>query len=62
MSPIRHKLLRDIRTQRAQFSAVIITILLCVTMLAASYDSYQNLTASYESTFTEFRFANVRVA
>ncbi|NNL13167.1 MAG: ABC transporter permease [Acidimicrobiia bacterium] len=62
MSPLRHKLLRDIRTQRAQFTAVIITIFLGVTMFAASYDSYQNLTASYESTFTEFRFANVTVA
>lgn len=59
MSPLRHKLLRDIRTQRAQFIAVTITIFLGVTMFAASYDSYQNLTASYESTFTDFRFANL---
>ncbi len=62
MSPLRHKLLRDIRTQRAQFIAVTVTIFLGVTMFAASYDSYQNLTASYESTFTEFRFANLTVA
>jgi putative ABC transport system permease protein len=61
VSPLRHKLLRDIRTQRAQFTAVIVTIFLGVTMFAASYDSYQNLTASYESTFTEFRFANLTV-
>jgi putative ABC transport system permease protein len=62
VSPLRHKLLRDIRTQRAQFLAVIITIFLGVTIFAASYDSYQNLAASYETTATEFRFANLTVA
>jgi putative ABC transport system permease protein len=62
VSPLRHKLLRDIRTQRAQFIAVTVTIFLGVTMFAASYDSYQNLTASYESTFTDYRFANLTVA
>ncbi|NNC93185.1 MAG: FtsX-like permease family protein [Acidimicrobiia bacterium] len=62
MSPLRHKLLRDIRTQRAQFIAVTITIFLGVTMFAASYDSYQNLKASYESTFTDFRFANLTMS
>ncbi len=62
MTPLRHKLLRDIRAQRAQFIAVIVTIFLGVTMFAASYDSYQNLAASYESTFTEFRFANFTMA
>jgi putative ABC transport system permease protein len=62
VSPLRHKLLRDIRTQRAQFIAVTITIFLGVTMFAASYDSYQNLTASYESTFTDFRFANLTMS
>ena len=62
MSPLRHKLLRDIRSQRAQFVAVTLTIFLGVTLFAASYDSYQNLTASYESTFSDFRFANLTVA
>jgi len=62
VTPLRHKLLRDIRAQRAQFIAVIVTIFLGVTLFAASYDSYQNLAASYESTFTEFRFANVTMA
>jgi putative ABC transport system permease protein len=62
VTPLRHKLLRDIRAQRAQFIAVIVTIFLGVTMFAASYDSYQNLAASYESTFTEFRFANFTMA
>jgi putative ABC transport system permease protein len=37
------------------------TVFLGVTLFAASYDSYQNLTASYEHTFTEFRFANLTV-
>lgn len=62
MSPLWHKLLRDLRAQRAQFTAVIVTIFLGVAMFAASYDSYRNLTASYESTFTDFRFANLTVA
>ncbi len=62
MTPLHHKLLRDIRAQRAQFIAVIVTIFLGVTLFAASYDSYQNLAASYESTFTEFRFANVTMS
>ncbi|MGI9649168.1 MAG: ABC transporter permease, partial [Acidimicrobiia bacterium] len=62
VSPLRHKLLRDIGAQRAQFLAVIITIFLGVTIFAASYDSYQNLAASYETTATEFRFANLTVA
>ncbi|MDH3540107.1 MAG: ABC transporter permease [Acidimicrobiia bacterium] len=62
MSPLGHKLLRDIRTQRAQFIAVTVTIFLGVTLFAASYDSYQNLTASYESTFTDFRFANLTMS
>ena len=61
VTPLRRKLVRDILSHRAQFGAVIATVFLGVTLFAASYDSYQNLTASYESTFTEFRFANLTV-
>ncbi len=59
--PLTRKLLRDIRRHRAQFVAVALTVFLGVTLFAASYDSFQNLEASYEETFTEFRFANLTI-
>ncbi|MCJ7725183.1 MAG: hypothetical protein MUP76_02175, partial [Acidimicrobiia bacterium] len=59
MRPLSIKLWRDIRRQKAQFAAVALTVFLGVTIFAASYDSFQNLTASYEATFPEFRFANL---
>jgi putative ABC transport system permease protein len=62
VSPLSSKLARDIRRQRPQFIAVTVTIFLGVALFAASYDSYQNLTRSYRSTFSDFRFANLTVA
>ncbi len=59
--PLTLKLLRDIRRHRAQFLAVGLTVFLGVTLFAASYDSFRNLRASYEETFTEFRFANLTI-
>ncbi|MBU1866616.1 MAG: FtsX-like permease family protein [Actinobacteria bacterium] len=59
VKPLSAKLWRDIRRQKAQFAAVALTVFLGVTIFAASYDSFQNLTASYEATFTGFRFANL---
>ena len=59
MKPINRKLLRDLGRHRAQFIAVAITIFLGVAVFAASYDSYANLDASYQATFTEYRFANL---
>jgi putative ABC transport system permease protein len=56
---LNRKLWRDIRRHRAQFIAVAVTVFLGVTMFVASYDSYLNLDASYQATFTEYRFANV---
>jgi putative ABC transport system permease protein len=61
VKPLTLKLLRDIRRHRAQFIAVGLTVFLGVTLFAASYDSFQNLKASYEATFTEFRFANLTI-
>ena len=61
VKPLTAKLWRDIRGHRAQFIAVAVTIFLGVTIFAATHDSYQNLTTSYENTFTEFRFANLTV-
>lgn len=62
MSPLSRKLLRDARRHRAQFIAVAVTIFLGVTLFGASYDSFRNLTASYSTTATEFRFANLTVS
>ena len=59
VSTLNRKLWRDIRRNRAQFVAVAVTVFLGVTMFVASYDSYLNLDASYQATFTEYRFANV---
>ena len=61
VKPLRRKLWRDIRRQRAQFIAIALTIFLGVTIFGATYDSFRNLQASYESTSTEFRFANLTV-
>jgi putative ABC transport system permease protein len=53
------KLLRDARQHQAQFIAVAVTMFLGVTLFGASYDSFQNLTASYDAAATDFRFANL---
>ena len=59
VSTLNRKLWRDVLRHRAQFIAVAVTVFLGVTMFVASYDSYLNLDASYQATFTEYRFANV---
>ena len=61
MKPLHRKLWRDIGRHRAQFIAVTITMLLGVTIFGATYDSFQNLQASYDSTAIEYRFANLTV-
>jgi putative ABC transport system permease protein len=52
---------RDIREQRWQFVAVLITIVLGVMMFAASYDAYRNLTISYGGTYDRLAFADATV-
>ena len=59
MSTLRTKLRRDLSRQKAQFAAVTITVFLGITMFGATYDSFQNLEASYAQTATEFTFANL---
>jgi len=59
VAPLTIKLLRDIRRHRVQFIAVAVTVFLGVLIFAASYDSFQNLEASYEQTSREFNFANL---
>jgi putative ABC transport system permease protein len=62
VSPLRRKLLRDARRQRAQFLAIAVTVFLGVTLFGATYDSFRNLEASYDRTATDYRFANLFVA
>ena len=62
VKPLQRKLWRDIRRHRPQFIAITITIFLGVTIFGATYDSFQNLTASYDQTAVEYRFANLTMA
>ncbi|HHE71110.1 MAG TPA: ABC transporter permease, partial [Chloroflexi bacterium] len=48
---LQKKLLRDMRSSKAQFAAVAATIALGIAMFASVYASYQNLHASYEYTY-----------
>ena len=49
MTVLSRKLLRDIGLQKTQFIAVAVTVFLGITMFGASYDSFQNLQASYDA-------------
>lgn len=59
MRLLRRSLLRDIAARRAQFVAIGVTILLGVALFGASYDAFQNLTASYEGLYRDLAFADV---
>jgi putative ABC transport system permease protein len=52
---------RDMRRQRWQFLAVLVTIVLGVMLFAASYDAYRNLEASYNDTYDRLAFADMTV-
>lgn len=62
MSILRRKLRRDITRQKWQFAAVIVTIIVGVTLYGASFDSFRNLTRSYERTYDQLDFADLTVA
>jgi putative ABC transport system permease protein len=61
VSYLSKKRRRDMRRQRWQFIAVGVTVAVGVMMYAASYDSYQNLNASYQRTYDRLAFADVTV-
>lgn len=61
MSALRKKLRADLLERKGQFAAIALMAFLGVTLFVASYDSFRNLEASYEKTFTDFRFANLTV-
>ncbi len=50
------------RRQRWQFLAVGVTVVIGVMMFAATYDSYLNLTASYEQTYDRLAFADMTIS
>ncbi len=59
MSLLRRSLLRDLRARWAQFAAVGVTILLGVALFGASFDAFQNLTASYQAMYQRLAFADL---
>lgn len=61
MSYLGIKRRRDMRRQRWQFIAVLVTIVLGVMLFAASYDAYRNLEASYNDTYDRLAFADMTV-
>ncbi len=61
MSYLSKKRRRDMRRQRWQFLAVGVTVVIGVMMFAATYDSYLNLTASYEQTYDRLAFADMTI-
>lgn len=61
MSTLDVKRRRDIRLQRGQFLAVAVTIALGVMLFASTYDSYRNLSGSYNRTYDRLAFADITV-
>ncbi|HEY6014238.1 MAG TPA: FtsX-like permease family protein [Candidatus Limnocylindrales bacterium] len=62
MRLLRRSLWRDLAGRRAQFAAIGVTIVLGVALFGASYDAFQNLTASYQRLYDELDFADLTVA
>jgi putative ABC transport system permease protein len=52
------KLRRDIKDHGWQFAAVVAVVVVGVALYGASYDSYQDLKASYDAVHTTYRFAD----
>ncbi|MDH4103393.1 MAG: FtsX-like permease family protein [Thermoleophilia bacterium] len=58
---LRRKLLRDLRRQKGQATAIAVTLFLGAALFAASYDAYRNLQASYARVFVDLRAADLTV-
>lgn len=61
MSLLERKLLRDMARRRWQFAAIVVTVFLGVTLFGASFDAYNNLTASYAELFRRTHFAALTI-
>jgi putative ABC transport system permease protein len=62
VSMLQRALLRDVSARRGQFFAIWITIVLGVALFGASYDAFQNLTASYQGVYNDLAFADLTVS
>ena len=62
MRLLRRALWRDVLARKAQFLAIGLTIMLGVGLYGASYDAFQNLTASYHQLYDDLAFADLTVA
>ena len=61
MSYLSRKRRRDIKRQKWQFLAVGATVAIGVMMFVATYDSYRNLTVSYQQTYDRLSFADMAI-
>lgn len=61
MSYLARKRRRDIKRQRWQFLAVAATVAVGAMMFTATFDSYRNLTVSYEQTYERLAFADMTI-
>ncbi|MCJ7712679.1 MAG: FtsX-like permease family protein, partial [Chloroflexi bacterium] len=59
MRLLRRSLRRDLRARWAQFVTVGVTITLGVALFGASFDAFQNLTASYQAMYDQLAFADL---
>ncbi|MEZ5170617.1 MAG: FtsX-like permease family protein [Acidimicrobiia bacterium] len=62
MRILTRKLRRDLRRQSWQFAAVAVTIVLGITLFAASFDAFRNLSRSYHRTYERLAFADLTVS
>lgn len=53
------KTVRDLRRRPAQSVAIAVIVMLGVLLFIASYDSFRNLTASYNRTYDRLHFADL---
>jgi putative ABC transport system permease protein len=61
VSLLERKLARDIGRRKAQFAAILVTIVIGVALFGASYDAFQNLLASYQALFDRTSFAALTI-
>jgi putative ABC transport system permease protein len=58
---LHKKALRDLRLRIPQVAAIGVTVMLGVLLFVASYDSFQNVQASYDRTYVRTHFADLTV-
>jgi putative ABC transport system permease protein len=61
VSTLRRSVWRDLKARRAQFVAVVLTLLLGVATFGATFDAFANLTASYQGMYQRYAMADLMV-